>query len=56
MLRALADALVPIFAGLLLGYWGGKQGWLDKKGEVRRRSDFSLATGVASKDGWIRKA
>jgi predicted permease len=32
MLRALADALVPIFAGLLLGYWGGKQGWLDKKG------------------------
>jgi predicted permease len=32
MAPALANALVPIFVGLLLGYWGGKRGWLDIKG------------------------
>ena len=29
MTKVLADALVPIFTGLLLGYWGGRRGLLD---------------------------
>jgi predicted permease len=30
MIAALANALVPIFVGLLLGFWGGRQGWMDR--------------------------
>jgi predicted permease len=31
---ALANSLVPIFAGLLLGHWAGRRGWMDS-GNVR---------------------
>ena len=31
MANALANALVPIFAGLLLGYWAGRKGWMDSR-------------------------
>ena len=34
MATALANSLVPIFAGLLLGYWAGRRGWMDN-GNVR---------------------
>ena len=34
MANALANALVPIFAGLLLGFWAGRRGWMDN-GNVR---------------------
>ena len=29
MTKVLADALVPIFTGLLLGYWAGRRGLMD---------------------------
>jgi hypothetical protein len=29
MPKALVDALVPIFAGLLLGFWAGRRGLID---------------------------
>ena len=31
MANALANALVPIFAGLLLGFWAGRRGWMDNR-------------------------
>ncbi len=29
MINLLANALAPIFAGLLLGFWAGRRGWMD---------------------------
>lgn len=29
MTKGLADALIPVFTGLLLGYWAGRRGLMD---------------------------
>src|ERR1700741_805465 len=45
MAKALIDALVPIFAGLLIGFWAGRRGLIDN---VNVRSLIALVMSIAA--------
>ncbi len=47
MIHLLANALVPIFAGLLLGYWAGRRGWMDSS-NVRNLIALVMTVAVPS--------
>lgn len=49
MLRALADALVPIFTGLLLGRWAGRRGLFDNVNVGGNRPAETTGKFVAAK-------